>query len=68
MAWSVYLGCHTQWVKSVSLRGGVVWEGLNYPGVEVVMRRYQVPAELEGEVFRQLQILEDETLQIRNKR
>ncbi len=67
MAWEVYLGCSTQWVKSVGL-WGVVWEGLNYPGAEVVMRRYGVPAEREGEVFAQLQVLEQETVRLLNQR
>jgi len=66
-AWGVYLGCGTQWVKSVGL-WGVVWEGLNYPGVEVVMRRYGVPPERESEVFAQLQVLEEETVKLRNER
>ncbi len=67
MAWNVYLGCGTQWVKARGLMGGVVWEGLNYPGVEVVMRRYGVPPEQEGEVFAQLQVLEQETVKLRNQ-
>lgn len=62
-----YLGCETQWIKSAGL-WGVVWEGLNYPGVEVVMRRYQVPPERESEVFAQLQVLERETVRLRNER
>lgn len=61
----MYLGCRTQWIKSVGW-DKVRWEGLNYPGVEIVMRRYQVPAEKENEVFTQLQVLELETLAIRN--
>lgn len=67
MAWGVYLGCQTQWVKSVGWRS-VVWEGLNYAGVDVVMRRYRVAEDQEADVFTQLQVLEDETLRIRNKR
>lgn len=66
MAWDVYLGCGTQWVKTVAWKA-VVWEGLNYPAVEVVMRRYGVPAEREGEVFAQLQVLEQETVALRNQ-
>lgn len=67
LAWQVYLDCNTQWVKAVGL-GVVIWEGLNYPGVEVVMRRYGVPPEQENEVFEQLQVLETETVSIRNER
>ena len=47
--------------------GGVILEGLNYPGVEVVMRRYKMPAEQEEDVYLQLQVLEDETVRIRNR-
>lgn len=66
----MYLGCRTQWRKSV-LSGGmrpgvVVWEGLDYTGVEVVMRRYRVPDDQADEAFSQLQVLEEETLRIRN--
>lgn len=68
LAWDVYLGCGTQWVKTRGLMGGVVWEGLNYPGAEVVMRRYGVPPEQEGEVFEQLQVLEQETVKLLNQR
>jgi hypothetical protein len=67
MAWDVYLGCGTQWVKTVGL-WGVAWEGFNYPGVEVVMRRYGVPPQREGEVFAQLQVLERETVKLLNQR
>lgn len=67
MAWAVYLGCGTQWVKTVGW-AGVIWEGLNYPGVEVVMRRYRVPAEQEENVFTQLQVMEAETVRIRNQK
>jgi hypothetical protein len=68
MAWDVYLGCGSQWVKTpIPLGGGVVWEGLNYPGVEVVMRRYGVPQEREAEVFAQLQVLEQETVKLLNQ-
>ncbi len=69
-AWNVYLGCGTQWRKRVvpmGLQQGLtVWEGLDYPGVEVVMRRYRVPEERFDEVFSHLQVLEAETIAIRN--
>lgn len=67
MAWGVYQGCKTQWVKTVGL-AGVIWDGLNYQGVEVVMRRYGVPLAKEAEVFAQLQVLELETVDILNQR
>lgn len=57
MAWSVYLGCSTQWH----------WDGLDYAGVEIVMRRYAVPAAQRGEVFAQLQVLEAQALRQLNR-
>lgn len=70
LAWDVYLGCGTQWRKTV-LGGGMrptrlLWEGLDYGGVEVVMRRYRVPEDRADEVFAQLQVLEAETCSIHN--
>ena len=67
--WEVYLGCSTQWRKTVVLGERVrmvIWDGLDYDGVEVVMNRYQVPEAQRSEVFAQLQVMEHETLAIRN--
>jgi len=69
-AWDVYLGCGTQWRYRAVPRGLqasiTVCEGLDYQGVEVVMRRYRVPEARFDEVFSQLQVLEAETVAIRN--
>ena len=67
MAWSVYAGCSTQWVKTRGWMGRPHWEGLNYAGVDVVMRRYGVPVLQRKEVFEQLQVLEAEALQLLNR-
>jgi hypothetical protein len=71
MVWEVYLGCRTQWRKSVVTVGMgrqmLIWDGLDYGAVEVVMNRYEVPQEQRSEVFAQLQVLEQETLVIRNR-
>lgn len=64
-AWDVYLGCRTQWRKSVGM-ARMFWEGLDYQAVDLVMRRYRVPKKQHDEVFAQLQVLELETLAIRN--
>lgn len=66
-AWDVYQGCGTLWRKTIGL-AGVLWDGLDYPGLEVVMRRYRVPQELADEVFAQVQVMERETVRIRNGR
>ncbi|CAN7565622.1 DUF1799 domain-containing protein [Acidovorax sp. LjRoot117] len=69
-AWDVYLGCGTQWRKRVVAmglqQGLTVWEGLDYPGVEVVMKHYGVGQDRVAQVFAQLQVLEAETVAIRN--
>lgn len=67
LAWRVYVGCGTQWVKTRDWMGRPHWEGLNYAGVDVVMRRYAVPALQRQEVFEQLQVLESEALQLLNR-
>ena len=66
-AWGVYLGCATQWRLSVGV-GGLYWQGLDYQGVDVVMRRYRVPRKRQDAVFAELQVLEDEEKAIRNRR
>lgn len=68
LAWSVYLGCATQWRRTASPWGQWHWDGLDYGGAEVVMLRYEVPAAQRGEVFTQLQVLEAEALHLLNRR
>lgn len=67
MAWSVYLGCSTQWRRTATPWGQWHWDGLDYAGVEIVMRRYAVPAAQRGEVFAQLQVLEAQALRQLNR-
>ena len=64
LAWSVYLACGTQWVRTAGAFGGERLEGLNYSGVDVVMRLHRVPTQLQEEVFQQLQVLEVETVKV----
>jgi hypothetical protein len=47
--------------------GGAYWEGLDYSGVDVVMRRRRVPRSRQDAVFSDVQVLEDEEKQIRNR-
>nr|WP_230680874.1 DUF1799 domain-containing protein [Paracidovorax cattleyae] len=75
LAWKVYTLCRTQWRKSPIWTGGPmgggqlvwVWEGLDYSGVDVVMRRFRIPEDEQAEAFELLQILEAETLAVRNR-
>lgn len=53
LAW---LACETQWQALAGL-GGLTWLGLNYAGVDVVLRRRGW-----DHVFEQLQLMEIEAL------
>lgn len=65
-AWVVFLRCQSQWELTIGV-GGAVWTGLNYSGVDMVLRKV-VPDERDHlEVLDQLQVLEREALKIRNK-
>lgn len=65
-AWWVYLGCASQWRIALS-PGVALWLGLDYDGVQRVMQHYGVPPDEQGEVFLQVQVLEDEERCIRNR-
>ncbi|WP_310936151.1 DUF1799 domain-containing protein [Variovorax sp. UMC13] len=65
LAWTVYLGCTSQWRIAVGMASSY-WLGLDYGGVEIVMRRYGVPEGQQDDVFAQVQVLEDEEKLIRN--
>lgn len=65
-AWAVYLGAYSQW-RVVPGWQQAMWLGLDYGGVEIVMRRYGVPEDERDEVFAQVQVLEDEELRLRNR-
>jgi hypothetical protein len=73
-AWRVFARCQTQWrvvsEMAVSMGGGYSRTrllGLHYAGVETVMRRCGVSDAEADQVFEHVQILEDETLALRNK-
>ncbi|MBS0414344.1 MAG: DUF1799 domain-containing protein [Proteobacteria bacterium] len=66
-AWGVFVACRTQWRVITNAMTGQRWfDGLHYPAVETVMRLQGVAARRRGEVFAQLQVLEDEFLRIAN--
>lgn len=46
---------------------GLYYAGLDYAGVEIVMRRMGIDGQLGDEIFFQLQVLEDEERVIRNR-
>ena len=62
----MYLGCGTQWRIAVGM-AGILWLGLDYQGVELVIRRYRVPKKRQDGVFAEVQVLEAEEKAIRNK-
>jgi hypothetical protein len=64
-AWQVFLSCATQWRILVGL-GGMRYQGLDYIGVESVMRFKGIKDEDREEVFAHLQVLEEEALKVIN--
>lgn len=56
----VWLGCTTQWRAAVGL-AGLVWLGLDYAAVDVVLRR--LAPENPDTVFADIQVMEDAALE-----
>ncbi|MDR5655410.1 DUF1799 domain-containing protein [Ruixingdingia sedimenti] len=54
-----FLACETQW-RAVATLAGVIWLGLDYPAVDVVLRRQGAP----DAVFADLQIMEAAALEV----
>ncbi len=54
-----FLDCQTQW-RAVATLAGVVWLGLDYQAVDVVMRRL----DLDSAVFADIQVMEREALDV----
>lgn len=63
-SWNLFRGVSTQWV--VSPGGGVI--GMNYPGVEVVMRKWGIKRKDELRFFCDLQVMERATLRAWSER
>lgn len=61
----MFLGSQSQWRRTVGMSAAVL-DGLDYTGVEVVMRHQGVPPERASEVFGQVQTLEDEMRRVVN--
>lgn len=53
-----FLACETQW-RTEGTRGGIIWLGLDYAAVDVVLRRMQAP----DEIFADLQLMETAALE-----
>lgn len=66
-AWQVFLSCATQWRILVGM-GGVRYQGLDYGGVESVMRFQGIKGKDRREIFSQLQVLEEEALKVINEK
>lgn len=56
-----FLNCETQWVVAVSM-AGLIWWGLDYKAVDVVLRRTKV-ADADA-VFADLQLMEGAALDV----
>lgn len=65
-AWLVFLRVQTQWQLVVGM-GGAMWTGLNYQGVDMVLRKVVTDETRHLVVLDQLQVMEQEALKIRNK-
>lgn len=69
----LYLACQTQWIRTLIIppMGGEIltdWRGLNYQGVDVVMKRtLQFRQSNDHELFVKLQMMEIEAINIFNK-
>lgn len=64
-AWRVFMASQSQWRRTAGLMGAAL-EGLDYRGVEVVMRRQGVRGAAADEVFAQVQVMESEMLRLCN--
>lgn len=60
-----WLGCDSQWRIAAGM-GGLIWLGLDYAGVEIVLRRSRLMD--PDAVFRDLQIMEGEALKVLSER
>lgn len=65
-AWMVFLRVQSQWKLAVGM-GGALWLGLDYHGVDMVLRKVVPDDSRHLEILDQLQVMEQEALKIRNK-
>lgn len=57
-----FLACETQWRAIAGMMGGLVWLGLDYSAVDVVLRR--LGFDDPDSVFADLQVMEDAALAV----
>ena len=62
---TVFLDCETAWRRLAATGVGLIWEGLDYSHVDVVLRRRGFEGD---EVFAAVRILEREALSVLNER
>lgn len=58
---TTFIACQTQWVAELGM-AGLIWIGMDYPGVDVVLRRSRI--EDPDAVFADIQIMEGEALDV----
>lgn len=63
LSWNLFLAVSTQWLVG---SGGAT--GLNYPGVEVVMRNWRIKRHDEQKQFSEIQVMERATLRAWSER
>lgn len=64
----VFLACQTQWKRDfVGMDGTLVWKGLDYPGIAVVIRMQGYRGQEAREIFDGLQVMEAAALPLLNK-
>lgn len=65
----MFMACQTQWKREFAgMSGELIWQGLDYPGVAIVIRMHGFRGDRAREVFADLQIMEAAALSALNKR
>lgn len=60
---NLFLACSTCWRRTiVPMSAAIIWEGLRYPDVEVVIRAHGHRGKKAGELFQQIQLIESGAL------
>ena len=65
----VFLSCQTQWRREFAgMSGELIWQGMDYQGVAIVIRMMGHKGQKASEVFADLQVMEAAALSALNKR
>ena len=63
-----FISCQTQWKKEIpAMSGQVIWHGLDYNSVDVVIKRKGFKGEKANEIFEGIQLMEASALPLLNK-